>query len=52
MRVTATDGSDFNSVLVNGSETAHTPSMKLLGITIQHNLKWDSHVEAISSDEG
>ena len=47
MRTTATDELEFSQLPVNGSVMPHVPSMKLLGVVIQHILQWGSQVKAM-----
>ena len=47
MRIAASNRPGFKPLLLKGGEIPHTNTMKLLGIIIQHSLKWDSHVEAV-----
>ncbi len=47
MRINATAGPVFTPLSLNDTEVPHNRAIKLLGIIIQHNLKWDSQVEAM-----
>ena len=47
MRITATKGPDLSPILVNQTEVPHRQDMQLLGVTIQHNLKWDTQVQTM-----
>ena len=47
MRITATKGPDLSPILVNHTEVPHRQDMQLLGVTIQHNLKWDTQVQTM-----
>jgi len=47
LRLAAVERLDFIPLSVNGVEVPHVPAMKLLGVIIQCDLKWDSQVEAM-----
>ena len=47
MRIAAAGRPNFIPLRVDGTEVPHVSTMKLLGVTIQGNLKWDKQVEAM-----
>ena len=47
MRTAAAGRPNFIPLCVDGTEVPHISTMKLLGVTIQCNLKWDKQVEAM-----
>lgn len=47
MRICSSNSDDFAPVSAYGAAISHVQSMKLLGVTIQSNLKWDTHIESM-----
>ena len=47
MRIAAAGRPNFIPLRVDGTEVPHVSTMKLLGVSIQCNLKWDKQVEAM-----
>ena len=47
MRIAAGGRPNFIPLCVDETEVPHISTMKLLGVTIQCNLKWDKQVEAM-----
>ena len=47
MRITTATKTTFDPITINGTQIPHVNSMKLLGIVIQSNLKWDKQIEAM-----
>ncbi len=47
MRISASNYYDLAPLSANDSELAHVPSMKLLGVTLHANLKWDEQIKPI-----
>ena len=49
MRVTARSNTqDFTNITARGTEIIpHVTAMKLLGVVIQHNLKWDQQIDSV-----
>ena len=40
---------DFTPIIIDGTEISEVQCTKLVGLTIQNDLKWNSHIEKITA---